>query len=60
MKTPVMLFGLAAVFAAGIACANIFGSSSRSSDPAAVPAASGPCAGLTGQAKADCEKNAQR
>lgn len=57
MKTAVMLVGLAAVFASGIACAKLF--SNSSSDSAAVPATSAPCAGLTGQAKTDCEKNAQ-
>jgi len=55
MRSAIMLFGLATVFASGIACAKVFSSSSP--DPAAVPAS---CAGLTGQAKADCEKNAQR
>jgi hypothetical protein len=55
MKSAVMLFGLAAVFASGVACAKLFSSSSP--DPAAVPAS---CAGLTGQAKIDCEKNAPR
>ena len=49
-KTIVMLTGLAAVFAVGTACSSMF---SGGSDPA--PAAD-PCAGLSGQAKADCEQ----
>jgi hypothetical protein len=59
MKTAVMLFGLAAVFASGIACAKIFDSMTGRSDEAAVPAAADPCAGLDGQAQADCEKKPQ-
>lgn len=59
MKTTLMLLGLAATFAAGIACAKIFDSSGGGSDKAAVPAAAAasadPCAGLTAQAKTDCE-----
>ena len=59
MKTTVMLFGLAAVFASGVACAKIFdsvtGRSDASAVPAAAPAPADPCAGLTGQAKTDCE-----
>lgn len=47
MKTAVMLTGLAAVFAVGVAC---MGFSSKSPEPAAA------CAGLEGQALADCEK----
>ena len=50
MKAPLMLAGLAAVFLVGVAC---FGLSSKSPAP---PAA---CAGLEGQAKADCEKQQQ-
>lgn len=58
MKTAVMLVGLAAVFASGLACAKIFDSISGRSDEAAVPAAADKCAGLTGQAKIDCEQGA--
>lgn len=57
MKTTVMLLGLAAVFASGLACAKIFDSVSGRKDEAAVPVAATPCAGLTGQAKADCEQS---
>ncbi|MGH7788062.1 MAG: hypothetical protein ACRERC_14415 [Candidatus Binatia bacterium] len=53
MKTFAMIAGLAAVFAAGVACGGLF---SKSPDPAAVEAS---CDGLTGQAKADCEKRTQ-
>jgi hypothetical protein len=64
MKTTVMLLGLAAVFASGIACAKIFDSLTGSSDsaaiPAATPAAKPACDGLTGQAKIDCEQGASR
>lgn len=47
MKTSVMLAGLAAVFALGVAC---MGFSSKAPEPATA------CAGLEGQALADCEK----
>jgi hypothetical protein len=60
MKTAVMLLGLAAVFASGVACAKIFDSMTGGSDPAAVPAATPaaqpPCSTLVGQAKSDCER----
>ena len=61
MKTAVMLLGLAAVFASGIACAKIFdsmtgGGSDSAAVPAATPAAQPPCATLVGQAKTDCER----
>lgn len=67
MKTAVMLFGLAAVFASGIACARIYHSITGGGDdaaavPAATPAAApaaAPCDGLTGQAKVDCEQRSQ-
>lgn len=65
MKTAVMLLGLAAVFASGVACAKIYHSLTGGGDDAAVPAAAAtpakaPCDGLTGQAKADCEQGVQR
>jgi hypothetical protein len=53
MKRFVMIGALAAVFAAGVACGGLF---SKSPDPAAIEAS---CDGLTGQAKADCEKRNQ-
>ena len=49
-KTLVMLFALAGVFAAGTACFGLF-----SKDPAAQTTAE-ECAGLSGQAKVDCEQ----
>lgn len=50
-KTMSMLLGLAGVFAAGTACFGLFTrtDSSAESNVAA-------CAGLSGQAKADCEQ----
>ena len=64
MKTTVMLLGLAAVFASGIACAKIFDSMSGGSDaaavPAATPAAKPACDGLSGQARIDCEQGTSR
>lgn len=53
MKTFVMIALLAGVFATGVACFGLF---SKSPDPSAVEAS---CDGLTGQAKADCEKRSQ-
>jgi hypothetical protein len=63
MKTAVMLIGIAAVFASGVACAKIYHSLTGGSDDAAVPAAAAtpakaPCAGLSGQALTDCESGA--
>lgn len=59
MKTAVMLLGLAAIFASGVACAKIFdsitGRSNEAAVPAAAPGGTDPCAGLTGQARTDCE-----
>jgi len=59
MKTTLMLLGLAAIFASGVACAKIFdsitGGSDKAAVPAAAPASADPCAGLTGQARTDCE-----
>lgn len=52
LKTVLMTAGLAAVFAVGVAC---FGFSSKAPAPA-----TSACAGLEGQAKADCEKQQQR
>lgn len=65
MKTAVMLVGLAAVFASGVACAKIYHSLTGGSDDAAVPAAAAtpakaPCDGLSGQALADCERGSAR
>lgn len=55
-KTIVMLLGLAGVFAAGTACFGLFSSSSPP-PPETTPAA---CAGLSGQAKTDCEQRQGR
>jgi hypothetical protein len=54
-KDRLMVFGIAAVVAAGTACSGVF---TKKDDTAAstVPA----CAGLEGQAKIDCEKRQQR
>lgn len=54
-KDMLMLLGVAAVFAAGTACAGLF---TKKDDTAAstVPA----CAGLEGQAKVDCEQQQQQ
>jgi hypothetical protein len=54
-KTILMLLGLAAVFAAGTACFGIF-TRSDSSEASLVEA----CAGLSGQAKVDCEHRQER
>lgn len=48
MKTALMTAGLAAVFLVGVAC---FGFGSKAPAPA-----DSACAGLTGQARADCEQ----
>lgn len=50
MKTFLMLLGLAGVFAFGTACFGLFDSGKRS--PGTTVEA---CAGLSGDAKADCE-----
>jgi hypothetical protein len=55
MKTTVMLIGLAAAFAAITAC---FGMFSKDSPPAESQIEA--CAGLSGQAKIDCEKRQGR
>lgn len=54
-KTILMLVGLAAVFAAGTACFGIF-TRTDSSEASRVEA----CAGLSGQAKIDCEQRQER
>jgi hypothetical protein len=51
-KTLVMLLGLAGVFAAGTACFGLFGPRSDQPEGTTVEA----CAGLSGDAKADCER----
>jgi hypothetical protein len=48
-KTTVNVLALAFVFAAGVACFGMFGGSKDDAVPAK-------CAGLTGQAKIDCEQ----
>jgi hypothetical protein len=55
-KTIVMLVGLGGVFAAGIACMGLFAPQSDRSEPSRVEA----CAGLSGQAKIDCEQRQER
>jgi hypothetical protein len=52
VKTIVMLASLALVLGAGTACFGLFSKKE--------PAATDPCAGLTGQAKADCESKKAR
>jgi hypothetical protein len=54
-KTILMLLGLAGVFAAGTACFGLFSSSSTPPSPTGAEA----CAGLSGQAKVDCERRHQ-
>jgi hypothetical protein len=54
-KTILMLLGLAGVFAAGSACFGLFSSASTPPSPGGVEA----CAGLSGQAKVDCERRHQ-
>lgn len=50
-KTTLMILSLAGVFLFGTACFGLFGSSK----PAA-PSAVAECAGLSGQARVDCEQ----
>ena len=52
MKTVVMLTALATVLGAGTACFRMF----AGSDEAAQDAAIAECAGLSGQARVDCEE----
>jgi len=52
MKTLLMLLGLAGVFAAGTACFGLFGPRSDRPEGTTVEA----CAGLSGDAKVDCER----
>jgi hypothetical protein len=52
MKRGLMLLGLAGVFAAGTACFGLFAPRSERPEGAAVEA----CAGLAGDARADCER----
>jgi hypothetical protein len=54
-KTTLMLLGLAGVFAAGTACFGLFSSDSSKPPAGQVEA----CAGLSGQAKVDCERRHQ-
>lgn len=54
-KTMLMVLGLAGVFAAGTACFGLF---TRTDKAAADGAAE--CAGLSGQAKVDCEQRHKR
>jgi hypothetical protein len=51
-KRIVMLSALAVLAGASTACFGLF---TKSDDPAPAPASSDPCAGLTGQARTDCE-----
>jgi hypothetical protein len=51
-KTILMLAGLGGVLAFGTACFGLFGGSK----PPAAESGSQACAGLSGQAKIDCEK----
>lgn len=51
-KTILMAAALGGVFLLGTACAGLFTKTSDRSAPSAVEA----CAGLSGQAKADCEQ----
>ncbi len=55
MKTIAMLIGLAGVFAVIVACAGMF---SKSPPPAETQVEA--CAGLSGQAKIDCEQRQGR
>jgi hypothetical protein len=52
MKNLLMIIGLAGVFAAGIACFGLFTPSSDRPEGTTIEA----CAGLSGEAKADCER----
>ncbi|MDX2167663.1 MAG: hypothetical protein SF182_11390 [Deltaproteobacteria bacterium] len=53
LRTTINVLALAFVFAAGVACFGLFGSSKDDAVPAN-------CATLTGQAKIDCENQQQR
>ncbi len=55
-KTIAMLIGLAGAVAAGVACAGLF--SSQKPPPAETQVEA--CAGLSGQAKIDCEQRQGR
>ncbi len=55
MKTLLMVLGLAGVFAAGTACFGLFVPRSEPSKDAVEA-----CAGLEGEAKADCERRHER
>jgi hypothetical protein len=55
-KDFVMLVALAAVLAAGTACFRLFAGSGDSPKEAEIQA----CAGLSGQARTDCEKQHQK
>lgn len=52
-KTAIMVMSLAGVFLLGTACAKLF---TRTSEPAAQSGVEA-CAGLSGQAKVDCEQH---
>ena len=52
IKTTIMLIGLATAVAAGTACFGLFSSSKSEPEETQIEA----CAGLSGQAKIDCEK----
>lgn len=54
-KRVVMLAALGSIFLLGTACFGLFTKSSDSSTPSNVEA----CAGLSGQAKVDCEQRNQ-
>jgi hypothetical protein len=51
-KRMTMLLGLAGVFLAGTACFGLFASREDSAREAEIPE----CAGLSGQARVDCEQ----
>lgn len=55
-KTILMVTALGGVFLLGTACAGLFTKTSEQSDPSKVQA----CAGLSGQAKLDCEQRQAR
>jgi len=58
IKTALMVAGLAVFVGASTACFGLFSGGRDAADP---PAADEACAGLTGQAKIDCERrNAPR
>ncbi|HJW67940.1 MAG TPA: hypothetical protein VJ829_01150 [Candidatus Binatia bacterium] len=54
-KTILMLLGLASVFAAGTACFGLFSSGHTPPPQGQIEE----CAGLSGQAKTDCERRHQ-